>query len=225
MPGTQFPYGLVSIMKVWSCVIREFSGKPIILKNYLEETPILKGGLLLQAAAGYQYSIGWIIIDGFEIQNGHDGIKFYNAHNVIIQNNKIHDHRNQGILGTGYQITIDRNVIAQNGLYYKNTNEAGQHHGIYGTGTYFTITNNLIHSNLSYGIQVAAYPYDSTKHAGVEYSGAKDWLISNNTIAYNLNRSGIVIWQKEAKKILIQNNIFYNNASQADTVKRNYFLS
>ena len=203
-------------------VVLRFSGhdgRPIVLKNYPGERPVVQPcepgnpppghGLLLQSHEGYQKPIGWIVIEGLEIRYGHDGVKFYNAHDIIICNCRIHENWNQGILGNGNRVLIDRNIIAGNGV----NKEAGQNlmHGIYATGTAFTITNNLIHSNTAYGIQVAAYDYKEDSMAGPEYAEAKNWLIANNTLAFNRNRAGIVIWQDGVENAVVQNNIFYRN--------------
>lgn len=203
-------------------VVLRFSGqegKPIVLKNYPGERPVIQPGergeqppgqgMLLQAQEGYQKPIGWITIEGLEIRYGHDGVKFYNAHDIIIRNCHIHQNWNQGILGNGNRVLIDRNIIAGNGT---NKNERQNlMHGIYCTGTAFTITNNLIHSNTAYGIQVAAYDYNKDSMAGPEYAEAKNWLITNNTIAFNKNRAGVVIWQDGVENCVAQNNILYKN--------------
>ncbi len=203
-------------------VVLRFSGqkgKPIVLKNCPGERPVIQPGelgeqppghgLLLQAQEGYQKPIGWITIKGFEIRYGWDGVKFYNAHDIVIRNCHIRENWNQGILGNGNRVLIDRNIIAGNGM----NKDAGQNlvHGIYATGTAFTITNNLIHSNTAYGIQVAAYDYNKDSMAGPEYAEAKNWLIGNNTIAFNKNRAGIVIWQDGVENCVVQNNILYKN--------------
>jgi hypothetical protein len=190
-------------------------GKPITLKNYPGEAPILDGALQFMSSSGAKYPIGWIVVEGFEIINGTAGltttVRLDNAHDVIIRGNKIRDAQSQGIQGNGYKITIDRNIISHAGSAETDPSKFPYHHGMYLTGASFIITNNVIHSNLSYGIQVAAFPYDSTRHAGPEFAGAKDWLISNNTFAYQKYRSGIVLWQTDAKGIIIQNNVFYDN--------------
>jgi len=203
-------------------VVLRFSGqkgKPIMLKNYPGERPVIQPGelgkqppghaLLLQAQEGYQKPIGWITIEGLEIRYGHDGVKFYNAHDIIIRNCHIHQNWNQGILGNGNRVLIDRNIIAGNGTNKKVAQNLL--HGIYATGSAFTITNNLIHSNTAYGIQVAAYDYKKDSMAGPEYAEAKNWLIANNTIALNKNRAGIVIWQDGVENCVVQNNILYKN--------------
>ncbi len=203
-------------------VVLRFSGqqgRPIVLKNYPNERPVIQPGergerppghgVLLQAQQGYQKSIGWITIEGLEIRYGHDGVKFYNAHDIVIRSCRIHENWNQGILGNGNRVLIDRNIIAGNGT----NKDTAQNlvHGIYATGTAFTITNNLIHSNTAYGIQVAAYDYKEDSMAGPEYAEAKNWLIANNTIAFNKNRAGVVIWQDGVENCVVQNNIFYKN--------------
>ncbi|MHC4084148.1 MAG: right-handed parallel beta-helix repeat-containing protein [Planctomycetota bacterium] len=203
-------------------VVMRFSGqegKPIVLKNYPGEKPVIQPGergkqppghgLLLQAREGYQKPIGWITIEGLEIRYGWDGVKIYNAHDVVIRNCNIHANWNQGILGNGNRVLIDRNIIAGNGTNTKVAKNLV--HGIYATGSSFTITNNLIHSNTAYGIQVAAYDYKKDSMAGPEYADAKNWLIANNTLAFNKNRAGVVIWQDGVENCVVQNNIFYKN--------------
>jgi hypothetical protein len=191
------------------------SGSPITIKNYPGESPIIDGALQIMSSSGAKYPIGWIVVEGFEIINGATGltttIRLDNAHDVIIRRNKIRDARGQGIQGNGYKVTIDRNTITRVGLSETDASKFNLHHGLYLTGTSLNITNNLIYSNLSYGIQAAATPYDNSRHAGVEFAGAKNWVISNNTFAYQKYRSGIVLWQTDASGIIIQNNIFYDN--------------
>ncbi len=105
-------------------VVLRFSGKeraPIVLKNLAGERPVIqpgeKGkrppghGVLLQAQEGHQKPIGWIIIEGLEIRYGHDGVKLYNAHDIVIRSCHIHDNFNQGMLGNGHRVLIDRNII------------------------------------------------------------------------------------------------------------------
>jgi hypothetical protein len=91
---------------------------------------------------------------------------------------------------------------------------------IYANGTAFTITNNLIYSNLSYGITLNGSPssyYNPTRHAGPEFAASANWNISNNTIAYNLNNGGLVVWGSTCKNTLIINNIFYENGVRLGT--------
>ncbi len=190
-------------------------GKPIVFRNAPGEKPVAdgegKGRIELQAEAGWRNPIGWITVEGFEIRNGWDGIKFYNAHHIVLKGNSIHDNRNQGILGNGHHVRIEGNVIFRNGLE-PGKEKSNLEHGIYCTGTDFEIVENVIHSNRAYGIQVAGYPFRPESHAGPEFATARRSCISRNTIAFQQNRAGIVIWQPEAADCVIEGNIFYRNA-------------
>lgn len=199
-------------------VFLRFSGEPdnpIIFKNAAGARPVVdgegKGRIELQSEHGWRKPIGWVVVEGFEVRNGWDGIKFYNAHHIVLKGNFIHDNLNQGILGNGHHVRIEGNIIARNG--FKTDNEkSNKEHGIYATGTDFEIVNNVIQSNRAYGIQVAGYPFKPDSHAGPEFADARRWLIRRNTIAFQQNRAGIVIWQEGATDCVIENNIFYRNA-------------
>jgi len=190
-------------------------GQPIVFKGAPGEKPVVdgegKGRIELQSEGGWRKPIGWVTVEGFEVRNGWDGIKFYNAHHIVLKGNSIHDSLNQGILGNGHHVRIEGNVIFHNG--FKPDNEkSNKEHGIYATGTDFEIVDNIIHSNRAYGIQVAGYPFKADGHAGPEFASARRWLIRQNTIAFEQNRAGIVVWQEEATDCVIENNIFYRNA-------------
>jgi len=199
-------------------VMLRFSGepeRPITFKNAPGEKPIVdgerRGRIELQSQEGWRKPIGWVTVEGFEVRNGWDGIKFYNAHHIVLKGNFIHDNDNQGILGNGHHVRIEENVIAHNG--FKPDNErSNKEHGIYASGTDFEIFNNVICSNRAYGIQVAAYPFKPDSHAGPEFASARRWHIAHNTIAFQQNRAGIVVWQEGSTDCVIENNIFYRNA-------------
>jgi hypothetical protein len=190
-------------------------GKPIVFKGAPGERPVVdgegKGRIELQSEGGWRKPIGWVVVEGFEVRNGWDGIKFYNAHHIVLKGNSIHDNLNQGILGNGHHVRIEGNVIYRNGLKPDNE-KSNLEHGIYSTGTDYEITGNVIHSNRAYGIQVAGYPFKPDSHAGPEFAEARRWLIRHNTIAFERNRSAIVIWQENATDCVIESNIFYRNA-------------
>ena len=141
-------------------VVLRFSGqkgKPIVLKNYPGERPVIQPGqrgeqppghaVLLQAQEGYQNPIGWITIEGFEIRYGWDGVKFYNAHDIVIRNCHIHENWNQGLLGNGNRVFIDRNIIAGNGAN-KDARQSLMH-GIYATGTFIFFRETDMRKNKS----------------------------------------------------------------------------
>jgi len=190
-------------------------GKPVVFRNAPGERPVLdgegKGRIELQSEHGWQKPVGWVVVQGLEMRNGWDGIKFYNAHHIVLKGNFIHDNLNQGILGNGHHVRIEGNIIAHNG--FKPDNErSNKEHGIYATGTDIEIVDNVIHSNRAYGIQVAGYPFKPDSHAGPEFATARRWLIRHNTLAFQQNRAGIVVWQSDTTDCVIENNIFYRNA-------------
>lgn len=195
---------------------------PIKLLNYPGEFPTLHFNdptrlhrILLQHGSGSRNPIGWIMIEGFEIAHAYDGIKMHNGHDVTIRRNWIRDSVNTGILGNGTRILIDRNRINHSGRFLEcqaKTASCGLDHGIYMNGTAITITNNLIYDNLCYGVQAnGKASYDPAKHPGPEYLHSSNWVITNNTIAYN-GCSGIVVWGSTLLNLRIENNLFYENA-------------
>jgi len=193
---------------------------PIKLLNAPNQFPIIdcidrskNHMVLLQNSSGRRLPIGWITIEGFEIRNCLNGIRFWNLHDSTIRRNWIHGNfPAQGIIGNGTRIVIDRNRINHNGPFATNP-ASTQAHGLYLNGTAMTITNNLIYDNLGYGIQMnGTVGYDSANHPAPEFAVTSNWVISNNTMAYNVNRSGLVVWGSNSRNARIENNIFYENS-------------
>lgn len=118
----------------------------------------------------------------------------------------------------GLRVTITQNTIASNGYLFgtaenlKNTLS----HGIYMSGSYFKVTNNIIHSNNGFGMQVAG-GYDPSLHAGIQFANATNWLIANNTFAFQRNGSGIVLYRPGTQNNTILNNLFYDKSTHAPT--------
>ncbi len=208
---------------------------PIKLLNYPGESPIIdfldnasSHRLLIQHSSGHNVAIGWITIEGFEIRNGYNGIKFHNLHDSVIRGNWIHHNVSQGIMGQGgHHNLFDRNIINHNGNFHGcaagelspngegKTTVCTQTHGLYMHGNYYTITNNLIYDNLAYGITHNGSPtstYSQLRHARPEFAGAANWIIANNTFAYQHQRGGIVVWGAKCANARIENNIFYENS-------------
>ncbi|HBH81728.1 MAG TPA: hypothetical protein DDY39_18030 [Nitrospira sp.] len=202
------------------------SSAPIRLLNYPGETPTIRftdrtngtHRISLWNSGGYNKAVGWIVIEGFTITNSAVGIRLYSANDVIIRGNTIYDNQYQGILGYGTRILVDRNVINHNGNFSgcaAGTVSCNKEHGIYMNGTAITITNNVIYDNLSYGIQMngsSSSVYDPSLHAGQEFAVSHNWIIANNTLAYNKYRAGIVVWGSTCNNARIENNIFYENS-------------
>ncbi len=99
------------------------SSAPITLMNYPGEAPKIdfissanNDRILIQNTSGANVAIGWLIIQGLELTDGHDGIKYQNLHDSIIRNNWIHGNAFMGILGIGgARILFERNIIHHNG--------------------------------------------------------------------------------------------------------------
>lgn len=186
------------------------SSAPIKLLNESGQSPVIdcidktKAHRVDLSRSGSNSPIGWITIEGFEIRNCYNGIKFTNGHDLTIRRNWIHHSApGSGILGNGTRILIDRNRINR-----------ATGHGIYAAGTTYTITNNLIYDNQTYGIQLngsSSSYYNPSYHTGPEFALSANWKIVNNTFAYSLNRAGLVVWGSTCNNTLIQNNIFYEN--------------
>jgi hypothetical protein len=211
---------------------------PIKLLNTPGEKPVIDFGVTLSNKVVHRFEIdapgpssttpiGFITIEGFEIGRGYEGLKFSGAHDITIRRNWIHHSVGQGILGTtGKNILIDRNVISQNG------DSTQLDHGMYLTGSNYVITNNLIYGNATFGIQVAGYSIEGSAQypprIGPDpgYSGASNFLIANNIMAYN-GAAGIVLWQPKTVNNKIFNNIFYENGPlrEASGVNGVYFLN
>jgi hypothetical protein len=194
---------------------------PIKLLNYPDESPVIEcidptkfHRMILQHASSSHTPIGWITIEGFEIRNCWDGIKMHSGHDIAIRRNWIHHNLNQGILGNGTRILVDRNIINHNGPFITKPTSSLSH-GMYGNGTAWTITNNLIYDNLGFGIQQngsTSSVYDQAKHPGPEFVVSANWIVANNTIAYQQNAAGMVVWGSTCNDVRIENNIFYENA-------------
>lgn len=195
---------------------------PIQLLNYPNESPVLSctaqnreaNSFLFYNALGWRSAIGWIRLEGFEVKNCYDGIKMYNLHDSTIRRNWIHDNINQGILGNGTRVLIDGNIINHNGPFSTRP-KSFMEHGIYLNGTTIAITNNVIYDNLGFGIQQngsASSLYTPAKHAAPEFAVSHNWVVANNTIAYQVNRAGMVVWGAHCNNTRIENNIFYENS-------------
>ncbi len=169
------------------------------------------GMVLLQNSAGINDPIGWITIEGFDIRDCYNGIKWYSLHDSTIRRNWVHDTGKSAIFGYGGRnIKIDRNRIY----------DSRGGHGIYANGGYYTITNNLIYKNYGYGIQLngsSSAAYTSAKFPSSAFADSDNWVIANNTIAYNRTEASVVVWGSRCDNPLIKRNIFYENAVTQST--------
>lgn len=203
------------------------AGSPIRLLNYANETPVLSctgttveaNSILIMNNSGFRFAIGWIDVEGFEISSCRNGFTLYNVHDAHIKRNHIRNNVNQGVLGNGTRVTFERNIINHNGRF-ATAPSSFLEHGIYINGTAMVVINNLIYDNIGYGIQLngsGSSNYDPLKHAGQEFALSDNWIISDNTFAYNTNRAGIVVWGSNCDNTRIENNIFYENSTTTAT--------
>ena len=150
-------------------------------------------------------------------------ISNWNAKNIAITGNRIHDNKAQygAIYLRGSNITIQSNNIYNN----KVTSSGG---AIYNIGANNTITRNTIRNNnvKSYGGAINNYNAVNTKitnnnltsnnasYGGAIYTRAINTTITGNTITSNTATSGGAIFDMKHNTSTIKNNTILNNPSQ-----------
>lgn len=192
------------------------SSAPIKLLNVPGQFPIINfidksqyHRIVILNSGGSIKGIGWITIEGFELRNGYEGMKIYNGHDLTIRRNWIHHNSNQGIIGNGTRIQFDRNRFNHNG---KCSSTCFTAHGLYMHGMAIRVTNNLFYANKATGIQLnGTVSYNSSSHPGPEFALSRNWVIANNTFAYQTYGAGMVVWGSHCDNARIDNNIFYEN--------------
>lgn len=202
------------------------SSAPIKLLNYPGERPIISYSsqvstnriLVEPSVTQPPTALGYITIEGFEILGGWEGIKFTNMHNSVIRRNTIHDGFASGIFGAGgHHNRFEGNIIYHQGDFAgcaAGTASCNQQHGMYMHGDSYTIINNVIYDNIGAGIQQNGYStssYTTTRHPGPEFAGSKNWIVSDNTFAYQRYASGHIVWSSSTDNTRIENNICYEN--------------
>ena len=207
------------------------SSAPITLKAYQNETPVIQFAdetngnhrISIWNSAGVNQATGWIVIEGLTVSHAAVGIRLYSAHDVIIRNNTLYDNKFHGILGYGTRILITQNFIGHNGSFEEcaaGTTTCNKEHGIYMNGSSITVRHNVIYDNLGYGIQLngsSTSIYNPANHAGPEFAESVNWIISDNTLAYNKYRSGLAVWGSTADNLRVENNIFYENSQSSSS--------
>lgn len=170
--------------------------------------------LLIQQNAGSSQEIAYVNIEGLEIKNAYNGIRWYNCRGCLIKNNHVHTVRNSPVLGTGgVDTVIEKNILADSG----QVSQGG--HGVYLTGSNYVIRRNLIYNVYSYGIQLKGNQNpDPSRHPSVEFSDTVNAVIQHNLIAYENDSAGIVIWGSRDDNAKIENNIFYENDADGGSV-------
>lgn len=195
---------------------------PIKLLAYPNELPILSctasntegNSITIRNNAGSTTPMGWITIDGLKIQNCNDGIKGENIHNSTFTHLWLLNNDNQGVLIAGAHDNIFAYSIVQHSGDFLNCTVCTQQHGLYLSGKRWQIHHNVFVDNLGYGVQMngSGSANNSATVPDVAFRGAQDWVISDNTFAYQSRRAGVVVWGSTTTNFRIENNIFYENA-------------
>lgn len=187
------------------------TGNPFTLKAYPGHSPVIDFGALLdiQLFGNPSSPFGSVAIEGFEIRNCQT-INLRSVNHFVLRRNYIHNCRT-GVLGGGWAMVIEQNIIAHNGI------NSGSH-GLYISGKDFIIRNNLIYGNSGFGIQMKCA--DLFEISDPNYDGCANWQVLNNTIAYNAI-SAVVVWGGNdncggcpvgnTSGTVFGNNIFYEN--------------
>lgn len=186
------------------------SGQRITFKNYPGERPIISwpdknntaNRILAQRSGGLP--VDHITIEGFEIVGGYEGMKCQGPTICTgweVRFNWIHNNRNQGILGQFPNFLVERNIFQHNGNF-ESCVSCTFEHGIYAGGNNTIIRWNEFIDNLAYGLQ---------QQPGTGLT-ALDWVIHNNTFAYQNYRGGEVVAGANSSRARIENNLYYENA-------------
>jgi len=172
---------------------------PIMLMNYPGNTPVIAPPC---AGSGYTVSLvgSWLVLSGFEITTGWDGVDVYGANNLVTNNN-IHDTCGQGILvASAHDVAITQNRISGNGV--KNSGNS-RFHGIYFSDYYqkgmynLSVLNNTISNHAGGGLQ----SWDSTQRK-------RNLLVQNNTFS---NNAFEVIFTNTDSSTVIGNTFTHNS--------------
>ena len=191
------------------------STQPIALVNYPGHRPVIDPGngkyptecCPASGTPRVEFNAEWVILKGFEIRYGWDGVKVYKPHNTI-RDNWIHHNKYQGILIVSTSnVFVEGNTVENNGTdpgTCSNPDWGGvspKHcHGIYMsdylcTGMAdITIRGNVLSNHGGRGIQWNGYGCNSQM---------KNTLVENNIIENN--SWGIVLYHNVVNSTITNN--------------------
>jgi hypothetical protein len=143
------------------------SASPIRVQNYTGETPVIDGTGTTTNGTVVIDSSSYVRFDGFEVKNGpKTGILVYNADNIKVRWNSIHDcqefgiHASGSLVGTTHDITFDGNDVKRCVLENSSGTAASWSQAI---GSYksdnITFINNYVHENFGEGIDFVLGDY------------------------------------------------------------------
>ena len=152
---------------------------PITLRNYPGETPVIIPGTGL--AKRVELNAEYIVVEGFEILGGYDGVKVYKSNNII-RNNYVHNNKFTGILvavttAEISNVVIENNVVESNGFEPDTGNpfpglSLKNVHGIYISDFACLGTNNITIRNNTVLATVEG-PYNGTARTAAQKCAAQ----------------------------------------------------
>jgi len=182
---------------------------PVTIANYPDHNPVIVPGT--ETGNRVEFNAEHVILEGFEIRGGYDGVKLYQGNNTI-RNNYIHDNQYQGILIiSADNIIIEGNAISDNGvdpgqcLSEEGVSSPKHCHGVYMSDFECTgIDNTVIRNNYISG------------HGGrgIQWNGFGCGSEMTNTVVdgnqIENNSWGLALYHNVMGAV-ITNNIFIND--------------
>jgi len=207
---------------------------PIALVNYPGHNPVIDPGggeyptecCPSGGTPRVEINAEWVIVEGFEIRYGWDGIKLYKGHNTI-RNNWIHHNKYQGILVVSTNdIFVNGNTIEYNGTDNGTCIISGEFspkhcHAIYLSDfsceglDNVTIRGNLLSNQGGRGIQWNGSSCSSSVKM-------RNTLVENNILENN--SWGIVLYYN-VENSLIRNNTFVQESYPDTNDSSHTFIS
>ena len=202
------------------------STQPITLINFPGHSPVIDPGggsypsecCPSSGPLRVDFRAEWIIMEGFEIRYGWDGVKVFKPHNTI-RNNWIHHNRYQGILIISTDdVFIEGNTIESNGTdpgaCYESSwgGESPRHcHAVYisdysCTGASdITIRGNVLSNQGGSGVNFNGYGCSSR---------IKNTLIENNIIENT--HYGVAMWYSVQDSVVVNNTFVVKQIPDTD---------
>ncbi len=187
-------------------------GKPITLRAAKKKKwkAVIYGN---GAPCIYGKGVSNLIIDGFQLVGGTEGVRLRDANNVTIRNCWIHHAtRWGGIAGSGNSnVTIEDNLLGYNG------SNPQFHHGIYIVGRDLTARRNIVRHSSGRGLNIqptggmnvieqnVAFGHEVHRGLFVLASGDAVVLVRNNTVQRNAQAP--MIDAKDQSVALVANNL------------------
>jgi len=184
------------------------ASQPIALVNYPGHSPVIDPGngryptdcCPTSGTPRVEFNAEWVILKGFEIRYGWEGIKLYKGHNTI-EDNWIHHNKYQGVfVMSTSDVLIRGNVIEKNGIDPTACPSGKNCHGVYVSNylcngaSNVTIKRNVINDHPGRGVQFNGE--DCSSKIG-------NALIENNLLE---NNSWGMVLYRNVERVVVRNN-------------------